>query len=343
MTIVRDEIAEQPEVVERLLTRQSDAFERLSADIARRPPRFVATAARGTSDNAARYAQFVFGWMLRLPVGLATPSLHTVYGTPPRYHDTLVIGISQSGASPDVVSVVESAAEQGCTTVAITNEPGSPMGAAAGHVIDLGAGTERAVAATKTYTASLAAVAGIATAVLGDPVRRDELARVPEHMARQLELADTSGAVDLLATWTRGAVVGRGANYGTVFEIALKIKELAGVAAEPYSPADLLHGPVAVAGSDYPVIAVAPSGPARASVLEALADTRRRGAPTVILADDPSLAPSADVRQPLTPTAEWLSPLVAVLPGQLLAVGLAEDRGLDVDHPFGLSKVTRTT
>ncbi|MGH9120155.1 MAG: SIS domain-containing protein [Acidimicrobiales bacterium] len=346
MSLVLDEIAEQPEVIDRLLRREAATVRRIAADVERTGPPLVVTAARGTSDNAARYAEFLFGWRLRLPVALATPSLHTLYGTPPRYDGAMVIGISQSGASPDVVSVVEEAARQGCLTVAITNEPDSPMGRAAAHVVDLGARPERAVAATKTYTASLAAVAALVTEIAGDADRRGELARTPDLLADQLgrddSVASVAAAVTAAAGWMRGAVIGRGANYGTAFEVALKIKELTSVAAEPYSPADFLHGPVAQAGPAYPVLALAPSGPTRNNVAEALDEVRRRGARPMIVSDDPTLAHDDEVTLPLVTVPEWLSPMVAVIPGQLLAVGMAEHRGLDVDAPFGLSKVTRT-
>jgi glucosamine--fructose-6-phosphate aminotransferase (isomerizing) len=343
MSRVMEEIAEQPAVVGDLLAREAAAVRAIAADVEQAAPSFVVTVARGSSDNAARYAQFLFGWRLRLPVALATPSLHTLYGTPPRYGGALVIGVSQSGASPDVVGVLEEAARQGCVTVAVTNEPDSPLGSAAAHVVDLGARPERAVAATKTYTASLAAVAAIVTEIAGDAERRSELARLGEHVAAQLELAaDVAAAVPVTAGWERAAVLGRGANYATAFETALKIKELTGVAAEPYSPADFMHGPVALAGADYPVVAVAPSGATRDNVAGALAEIRRRGTRPMVVSDDPTLAEEGEPVLPLVAVPEWLSPVVAVIPGQLLAVGMAEGRGLDVDEPFGLSKVTRT-
>jgi glucosamine--fructose-6-phosphate aminotransferase (isomerizing) len=344
MSTVRDEIAEQPDVVGRLLDREAAAIDAIAEAARAAEPTFVVTVARGTSDNAARYAQFLFGWLARLPVALATPSLHTLYGTPPRYRGALVIGISQSGVSPDVVGVVDEATRQGCVTVAITNAPDSPMAAAARHVVDLGAAPERAVAATKTYTASLAAVAAVVVAVVGDDDRRRELASAPGLLAGQLGLVDEVGpAVEAAVGWTRAAVIGRGANYATAFETALKVKELTGVAAEPYSPADFLHGPVALAGPDYPVLALAPSGATRANVVEALDEVRARGGRAVVVSDDRSVAVGDEPWVPLVVAPEWLSPLVAVVPGQLFAVGLAERLGLDADQPFGLTKVTRTT
>jgi glutamine---fructose-6-phosphate transaminase (isomerizing) len=328
MSILNDEIAEQPAVLERLL----DALDlaQLAGTLRVRPPRFAVIAARGSSDNVARYAQHVLGRMCGIPVALATPSLHTLYHSPPRLSDALVIGISQSGASPDVTAVVTDAAQQGQVTLAITNDPHSPMAMAAEHVIELGTGEERSVAATKTYTASLAAVAALAAAINGDPGLGDELRAAPARVAAQLELC-----ADVEMGWERCAVIGRGANYATAFEAALKVKELTGIAAEPYSPPDLMHGPVAVLGPAHGVLAFAPPGPAAAGVREAVGEARRRGAPTIVA------APGADLD--LVPMPEWLSPLGAVIPAQRLAAAVAERRGIAVDTPFGLSKITRTT
>jgi glutamine---fructose-6-phosphate transaminase (isomerizing) len=328
MTILDAEIAEQPAVLERLLA--SLALDELVAQLREQPPRFALIAARGSSDNVARYAQHVLGRLCGIPVALATPSLHTLYDTPPRLDQALVIGISQSGASPDVTAVVQDGTDQGQVTLAITNDPGSPMGRAAQHVIELGTGEERSVAATKTYTASLAAVAALAAALNGDNNLTDELRTAPQAVAQQLEQP-----VDVDLDWERCAVIGRGANYGTAFEAALKVKELTGIAAEPYSPPDLMHGPVAVLGPDHGVLAFAPPGPTAAGVIEAVEEARRRGAPALVA------APKADL--PLVPMPEWLSPLGAVIPSQKLAAATAHRRGIEIDRPFGLQKITRTT
>jgi glucosamine--fructose-6-phosphate aminotransferase (isomerizing) len=319
VSLVEREMAEQPAVLERLL--RSPEIAAAAAAIAERRPRFAVIAARGSSDNAARYAQHVFGRFWRLPVALATPSLHTLYDAAPRYDDALVIGISQSGASPDVAAVVRDATEQGALTVAITNEPDSALGAAARHVIALNTGPERAVAATKTYTASLGAIA----ALVGDA------SEVPDAIARQLERPVP--ALD----WPRLAVIGRGANYGTAFEAALKISELSGVLAVPYSYADFRHGPIAVVEPGFPILAIAPSGPTLAGMRELLEAAKEADITTVTDADLPCRTIALE-RVP-----EWLSPLVAVIPAQQLAVGAARRLGRDVDRPHGLQKVTLTT
>jgi glucosamine--fructose-6-phosphate aminotransferase (isomerizing) len=338
VSLARQEIAQQPEVLARLLEREGPALRALAAELRRRRPRYAVVAARGSSDNAARYAQHVLGRMLRLPVVLATPSLHTLYDAPPRFIDAIVIGISQSGASPDVVSVVAEGASQGAMTVAITNDPSSPLAAAAAHVVDLDAGEERSVAATKTYTASLAAIAALVAE--GDRALTDDVARLPDALAAQLVLTGgAEAAVAAAVDWERLTVVGRGAHYATAFEAALKVRELARIVAEAYSPADLLHGPIATTGPGQPVLAIAPAGPTENSMRELIAAARERGALVAAIGHDPALG---DPFLELVDVPEWLGPVVAIVPAQLLAVGLAERRGVDVDTPFGLSKITMT-
>jgi glutamine---fructose-6-phosphate transaminase (isomerizing) len=335
VSLVEREIAEQPAVVARLLAAESGAIATAAEDIRARRPRYVVIAARGSSDNAARYGQHLFGRFCRLPVALATPSLHTLYDAPPSYDGALVLAISQSGASPDIVSVLAEA--EGAVTIAVTNDAGSDLAGAARHVIRLHAGEEAAVAATKTYTASLAALAALVAAVTGDRALRDDLERTPDALAGQLERPVEAPG------WRRLAVLGRGANYGTAFEAALKIKELAGALAEPYSPADFMHGPIAVVEPGYPVLAFAVAGPALAGDVEALDAVRARGgAPTIVTDAAAAVAAPGEAVLELVAVPEWLSPLVAAVPAQRLAVGAAAALGVDADHPFGLEKVTRT-
>ena len=342
MSLLREEIGQQPDVLARVLERNRGAVAAVVEALERRPPGFVLIASRGSSGNAARYGQHVFGRLNRLPVGFASPSLHTVYEAPPRLRAALVLGISQSGQSPDVVSVLDDATRQDQITVAVTNDPESPIAQAARHVLPLHAGPEQAVAATKTYSASLCAVAQLAAALAGDESLLRELSSIPDSVARQIREVDAERAVEAAAAWHSCAVVGRGPNYGTAFEIALKIKELTAIAAEPYAPADLLHGPIAIVERGYPLVAVAPSGPARPALEELLDAVRKRGGAPLILSDEPKLALPGELLLRLVSVPEWLSPLAAVVPAQLLAAGIAERRGVDTDRPFGLSKVTLT-
>lgn len=333
------EIAEQPSVVARLLASEAERLAVLAREVQVRRPRFAVLAARGSSDNAARYGQHLLGRFCGIPAALATPSLHTLYSAAPRYDDALVIGVSQSGRSPDVVSVVAEAADRGAATVAITNDPDSALAAAAGHVVPLGAGIEASVAATKTYTASLAALAALVAALADDRTLGDDLVRLPDAIERQvrrdIEPVDWS-------SWRRLAVLGRGANYATAHEAALKIKELAGAVAEPYSPADFMHGPIAIVEAGYPVLVVAASGPAFADAVAAVEAVRARGGSPWVITDSSTFAPPSKGVLRIEAVPEWLSPIVAIVPAQRLAVAAAAELGIDADRPFGLEKVTLT-
>ena len=255
------------------------------------------------------------------------------------------MGISQSGQSPDIVSVLTAGRAQGRPTLAITNVPDSPLAQAADWVLPLGCGVERAVAATKTYTTSLAALALLSTALSDDTARRAELARVPDWMRQTLSnIQPVLAHVERYRYVGRSAVIGRGFNYATAFEVALKIKELTRVVTESYSSADFLHGPISVLESGFPLIVVAPSGKTLSDLTTLAIEAKRRGAELIVISDDAAVLELAQLPLALpTGVPEWLSPLMAVLPGQLFAMHLAAARGLNVDQPVGLKKVTETT
>jgi len=343
---LRDEILEQPEVAARLVVDQADTVEAIAASLRDRPVRHVVIAARGTSDHAAIYAQYVLGVRHRLSVGLGTPSIVSLYGAAPEVADALVIGISQSGASPDIVAVLAAARAQGSPTIAITNEPGSALGAAADTTIALGAGPERAIAATKTYTAELLAVAMLSAALTGDPADRAALAALPESMARALQLeADIERIAADQPTTTRALVIARGYEYATAREWALKLKELARVFADPYSSADFQHGPLALVEPGVPVLAVARAGAPESDLVSLLGRLRTDlDAALMVASDRPAALALATwpVRLPAG-TPEWLGPIVSIVPAQLHALYLTRARGLDPETPRNLAKVTRTT
>ena len=256
----------------------------------------------------------------------------------------LVVGISQSGQSPDIVAVVEEARRQGAATLALTNDPSSPLAETSESHLDLRAGQEAAVAASKTYTAQLLGIAMLSAALEGDATRWDELEQVPSALETALSMnADLSSLTSRFWDASQFMVVGRGFNYSTAFEIALKIKETSAIVAEPYSGADLLHGPVAVVDTGFPLILVAPSGKAFSDAPALLDLLEERGAEVVVLSDRKEVLERGHGALP-TPAAvpEWLSPIVAVVPGQLFALALAVAKGFDPDRPRGLSKVTRT-
>jgi glucosamine--fructose-6-phosphate aminotransferase (isomerizing) len=337
------ELREQPSALERLFDGQLEHAREIAQVFAREDVRYIVIASRGSSSNAARYAQYLLGRAHRVPVMFATPSLYTIYEQPPRLDGAVVLGISQSGASPDVASVLAEARRQGRPTVALTNVADSPLAREADAVLMLEAGDERAVAATKTYLNSLGAIAMLFACVDG-PVAETELRGIPELLEEQIALSLSSPPpLDEYADAIGATVVARGVNYGTAFEIALKIRELSGLVVEAYSPADLMHGPIAAIREGWPVLVVAPSGPARPSVEDLVLPLRERGARIIAVSDVAAVLRRAQTKLPLVPhVPEWLSPLTAVVPGQLTALRLAQQRGLDLDHPAGLAKVTLT-
>jgi glucosamine--fructose-6-phosphate aminotransferase (isomerizing) len=341
---LHQEILEQPAVLQRLLDVERPSVERIAAAIRQAAPRYVMLAARGSSDNAARYGQYLFGAVNGLPVALAAPALYTLYQRPPRLDGALVLAISQSGQSPDIVAVVEEGRRQGALTVALTNEPASPLADAAQHTIALQAGPERSLAATKTYTASLMALALLSTTLAGDAGHTQSLQAVPGFVAEVLASAPAIlQAAERYRYMDACVVASRGYNYATAFEITLKLKELAYVLAEPYSLADFRHGPMAVVERDFPVITVVPEGVMASGLLEFLRQLRERQAEIMVIS---ALDEALSMAQ--TPLAlprgmpEWISPLAAVVPGQIFALGLTQAKGLDPDHPRGLRKVTLT-
>ncbi|MCI0581900.1 MAG: SIS domain-containing protein [Chloroflexi bacterium] len=356
---LRDEILEQPAAARRHLAGGGEALASIAAEVQARDVDSIVIAARGTSDHAAIYAQYVFGTRNRISVALAAPSIVSLYGVEPRFGRALVIGISQSGASPDVVGVVAAARRQGAPTIAITNEPGSPLAAAAEHVIELRAGPELAVAATKTYTTSLLAIARLSAAMGGAPgasgaLARSEAARgeaeaqiaaIPDAIEAALtaepavaSIARELGGID------RAVVLGRGYEYATAREWALKLKELARVFADPYSAADFRHGPLALVGPGVPVLAVLPEGPPAPDLMQLLGVLRKDlRADVLVLSDSPSSRAAGTRSIALPPgVPDWLRPIVSIVPAQLLAYHLTRATGLDPEAPRNLQKVTRT-
>ena len=352
---LRDEMLEQPAVAERFLQHGLPEVRRIADSLADREVDVVLIAARGTSDHAAIYAQYLFGALHRLPVALAAPSLVSLYGIAPRLERALVIGISQSGRSPDVVGVIEAARAQGAPTIAITNAPGSPLASAAEHPIDVAAGPELATAATKTYTGQLLAVAALAAALPaapdaqslgGSPADRcAALLDIPTALTRALAVEQEARALaEARRNLDRCVVLGRAFDYATAREWSLKLKELAQVHADPYSSADFQHGPLALVEPGYQVLAVAPSGVAGADLADLVGRLREEhGVDALVVSDDPDnrAAGNASLALPSGLT-EWLMPIVSIVPGQLFALYLTVARGLDPERPRWISKVTET-
>lgn len=345
MSHLYDEIHEQPQVIERLIRDEQPHVAQIAGELRRRPIRSILIAARGSSDNAATYGKYLFGSVLRLPVALAAPSLYTLYHTPPRTGaEVLAIGISQSGESPDIVTVVEQARDHGASTLAITNELDSPLARAAEFGIACHAGIEKSVAASKTYTAQLTALALLAAHWSDEPEKKAQLQLLPQAVDRALAMDDAVRAgVERYRYMETAFVLGRGYNYATAFEIALKLKELCYILIEAYSSADFLHGPIAVIERGFPAILIAPSSAVYADMLAMAQGLRDRGAELIVISDRSEALELAvtPLQMPLM-VAEWLSPIICVMPGQLFALYLTLAKGYDPDHPRGLRKVTLT-
>lgn len=342
-THLEREIAEQPQTLRRLLDEEQAHVAIIARAIRDFDPAFIHIAARGTSDNAARYAQYAFGIEAQLPVALAAPSIHTMYNKQPSLGRALVIAISQSGRSEDVRQVVDDARSQGALTISITNEPDSPVAQAAENHIWLRCGEERAVAATKTYTSQLMSVAMLVTALTGRADMASALATVPDRMAATLERAQSVvGWVQRYRYAQQFAVIGRGYNYCTAFEIGLKVKELNGLTCEQYSEADFRHGPIAMVQQGFPVIVIAPQGSTYSLMVDLLDKLKERGAERIVIADEHHLPPGEQHLALPSDLPEWISPICAVVPGQHFAMRLAEAKGYSLDQPIGLTKVTVT-
>lgn len=340
---LRLEIGESPAVVERVLHSGVAPLRTLADQIRRIGIEAVVIAARGTSDHAATYAQYVLGARNNLAVGLATPSVQSLYGASPNVKRALVVGISQSGLSPDVVEVIANARRQGALTLAITNDLVSPLAKSAATVVALEAGPERAVAASKTYVAELAVIA-LFSELLRDDEPVVDLRALPDALERAIDgEAAVKAVAQEQAALTECAVIARGYHYATAREWALKLKEIARVKADPYSAADFEHGPITLVEPAYQVLALAVRGPTLRGLRTLLARLRRDGARLLVASDDPKMRRTGEAAITLDPTVpEWLSPIVGIVPCQLFAYHLALSRGLDPDSPRRLHKVTLT-
>jgi glucosamine--fructose-6-phosphate aminotransferase (isomerizing) len=338
--IMAAEIREQPDVLARICRDGWPAIKEAADAIRRRAPRFVVFVARGTSDHAALYGKYLVEIRLPLAAGSASPSTMTVYGARPDLRDVLVVAVSQSGASPDIVEPVARAREAGAITVAMTNSAGSPLAEAAEFHLDVLAGPERAVAATKTYTAELLTLFLFVEALAG----RDgaEAMTLPEQARTVLAREEETAQLAVRYRFAEQLVTtARGYNYATAREAALKLMETSYLVAYAFAGADLLHGPVAMIDRGFPVIAIVPAGPGGAAMRPVLDGLRERGA-DVLIVGDPNARPAGRVLPLPDAGPEHLTPILAILPLQQFVWHLARERGTDPDQPRGLQKVTET-
>lgn len=337
------EILEQPQIIQNLIQTEQDHIAGLTTKLKGRF-NYILIAARGTSDNAARYAQYLFQIHNKIPVALATPSVFSLYEKHPNLEGALVLAISQSGMSPDILSVLKEGHRQGRPTLAVTNNPESPLAEVADDVIPLHAGIEKAVAATKTYTNSLVAMALLSLNLAQDTSMLETLMNLPQWAQQTLDtVMGQTDQMEKFKDLVHGVVIGRGFNYCTAFEIALKVKELTGITTVPYSSADFLHGPVASVHEGYPALVIAHHGRVFQDIVQVIDRINSLGADTLLISDDQDLC-NQEGFSIQTPAGipEWISPMINVIPGQVLGWQLAKYRGMDLDNPKGLKKVTKT-
>jgi glutamine---fructose-6-phosphate transaminase (isomerizing) len=342
VSLLEKEIWSQPEVIQRLLRDETTHIEQIVAQL----PAFnyVLIAARGSSDHAATYAKYAWTTLAGYPVALAAPSLLTMYKTQMHLGGAFVVGISQSGQSPDIIAILEEGKRQGRPTLAITNDSASPLALMADHVVELHAGREQSIAATKTYTAQLAIIAMFAATLSGDPQHTAAFQQLPTAMESTLHLdSKLAQKVERYRYMDRCIVIGRGYNYATCFELALKLKELTYIMVSAYSSADFRHGPIATIESGLPVFLCMTAGATYDDMLELAHELRTREAELLIISDSEQALSLASTALPINSgIPEWLTPLITIIPGQLFALHLALTKGLNPDLPRGLQKVTRT-
>jgi glucosamine--fructose-6-phosphate aminotransferase (isomerizing) len=341
------EIDEQPAVLAALWIEQAGEIRRIRTELARRRHRVVLLAARGTSDHAALYAKYLVEIQQALPAGLVSPSTSTIYGARPDFTGVLYIAVSQSGGSPDLVGALQAARASGATTVAVTNNVASELARAAEFVVDVRAGTERAVAATKSYTAELLALyllLGPEGSAADAPSDAARLAAAAHATLQGVDAVTAAAARYRFAN--RLVTTARGFSYATAREAALKLMETSYLGAQAFSGADLLHGPMAMIDGDTPVIAVATPGRGGAAMIPVLQTLSQRNADLVLVGgteDTLAAAPAASILAVRTEgVPEELHPVLEILPLQQLALRLALERGVDPDAPRGLQKVTET-
>ncbi|MEU4682092.1 SIS domain-containing protein [Streptomyces xinghaiensis] len=340
--VMAGEIDEQPAVLARILGEGAAAIRETARRVAARRPRFALLTARGTSDNAALYAKYLLEIRRGMPCGLTSMSTTTAYGARPDLTDVLVIAVSQSGGSPDLVASTEAARAGGAVTVAVTNNPSSPLAAVAEFPIDILAGAEKALPATKTYTAELLALYLFTEGLAGGD---GAAAAVLPELARQI--LDRAAEVRTLAGRYRFAermvLTSRGYGYPTAKEAALKLMETSYIPALSYSGADLLHGPLAMVDNVSPVIAIVPEGRGGEALRPVLDRLRDRGADLVVIGGSEQVkAASAGFALPTAGVAEEVQPVLEILPLQMLAREVTLARGQDPDAPRALAKVTET-
>ena len=351
MSLMLDEIREQPAVLETALREELSTFRALGARFERERPRFIILAARGTSDNAAQFGRYLIEIATGIPVSLAAPSVFTLYRAEMDFREVLYVGLSQSGESPDVNTCIRRARELGAVTLGITNNPAGALAKTAEQTILLHAGVESSVAATKTWLSQLLSMYLLAWS-LGADLTLEQIRRMPEWTAAALTLEPL--LIERAQRYIfaeKAIVVGRGFNYSSALELALKLMETCYLMADSFSAADFLHGPIAIAERGLPAFVFAPPGPTWHGISETLDRLETAGASSMVITDarnaEASLCrsviavPAPDSHDSTLPI-DALTPIPYAVPGQLLAAHIADQKGLNPDRPRMLEKITQT-
>lgn len=336
------EAHQAPEVVERVLRENRSEIELLGTFLRRHTPPFVLTVARGSSDHAALYGKYLIESLLGLVCSSAIPSVHTIYGQRLALSRALVIAISQSGQSPDLIEVTRQARRDGALTLAMVNQENSPLAQTAEVVLPLLAGPEEAVAATKSYLATLASLAQLVAAWAEDQPLKEALAMLPEALYQSAH-ADWQAGLEPLVEAENGLVVGRGYAFAVANELALKLKETSAFHAEAMSGAELLHGPVALVEPDFPLLVLVPKDKPLPGMVRLLENLRSKGGHLLVASSE---ALALELAHTPLPLPSKLHPVLdSILLAQAFypfAAQLSVARGLNPDAPRNLSKVTRT-
>ncbi|MDP4152116.1 MAG: SIS domain-containing protein [Bacillota bacterium] len=344
MTLMEQEIKEQPQVLKDCIKNNHDVLLRISDAVKCKKPTYAVVAARGTSDHAATYFKYLAGVYAGMPVTLSAPSITTAYGSKLKLNGAIVIGVSQSGKAADVLAVLDQAKEQGAITIAVTNFDDSPLAKIADFHLNCTAGLERSVAATKTYTAQLMLLAQVVVSISGNEELAKKLDKVPDLVERTL--SDTTSLENLVSRFrymNECFVLGRGYLYPAALEAALKIQETCYVRARGYSIADFHHGPFAMVNRDIPVFFMGADVQTDKDTIEMIDKTKETGAEITVITNKKEIANKADFSIMLPPEAEGdIAVFAAAAVSQLFACRLSVLRGNNPDTPRGLNKVTIT-
>lgn len=337
-TDMADDIQEIPQAVQRLLDHSGQAIAAAADEIRQCAPAFVCTIARGSSDHAAAYLKYAIELTSGIPVASIGPSVSSVFAVQLSLGEAATISISQSGESPDIVLMTESAEKSGAVTVALTNNTGSPLARVCRHPLDIQAGPEKSVAATKTFVTSIVAGLALLARWRNDLSLLDAIRRFPDQ-CRQAAICDWSALINRLSNEQSLYILGRGPSMAIADEAALKFKETCQIHAESYSSAEVLHGPVSIVGSRFPVLALAARDAAENTIVEVADNLARQGADAFVtsnLGNTAKQLPAISTGHPLT------DPLLLIVSFYVFIERLARERGLDPDSPPNLRKVTAT-